>query len=279
MMKTQLEQTKQKRTTTMPNITRLMRELRKRYATPAHVLRRLGLDASLLDASLHDDLGKPVQARYPAAHKFMLALARSGMTPQTAMRKLGMDAAMLDDEPGLREAFDQLMRKHFPDADDNNPFVNEANELMDKHVGSDPRGNDETAEEVVERFGSFDRRRPRGRDIEPLGGSDRRGKLRPCRSKTSAPTTATMTTSAAIFQRTAWTTRPSSGRSRLPRTHAGGVVLTGKIVTSGVVVIASRCVTTVALSLTRRWTQASAACSPAYGKFDLSPASTAPTAT
>jgi RNase P/RNase MRP subunit p30 len=54
---------------TMPNTSKLMRELRKRFASPAHVLRRLGLDEKLLQASVrdeHDDLSKHVRARYPA---------------------------------------------------------------------------------------------------------------------------------------------------------------------------------------------------------------------
>jgi hypothetical protein len=169
---------------------RLLHELRKRFASPAHVLRRLGLDESLLQVEHeHDDLGKRVRARFPAAHKFMSALARSGLTPQAAMRRLGMDAALLDDhEPGLREAVDALMREHFPDATDDNPFFKGMHELVDEHerrsdprgkgggggsiVGSGHEGEDDTGEEIVQRFGSFDRRRPRGRDIEPLHGSE-----------------------------------------------------------------------------------------------------------
>jgi hypothetical protein len=180
-----------KETTTMPNVSRLMRELRKRYATPAHVLRRLGLDTSLLDASLHDDLGKRVQARYPAAHKFMLALARSGISPKTALARLGMDAAMLDDEPGLREAVDALMQKHFPDATDDNPFFKGMHELVDEHERrSDPRGkgggggeivgsghegdDDLTGEEIVQKYGSFDADPPveHPASQQNLGGRD-----------------------------------------------------------------------------------------------------------
>jgi hypothetical protein len=176
---------------------KLMRALKKRFASPAHVLRRLGLDESLLQSGEHEQrqqaMDRQLRKHYPQAHKLMRALAKRFGTPQAALARLGMDAAMLDDdepERGMRDAFDQLMRKHFPDAGDDNPFVNEMNELLDEHAphgSSDPRGKGGGGGSIV---GAAGDRRARGRDrrrayddIEPMqehmpeqnmGGEDER---------------------------------------------------------------------------------------------------------
>jgi hypothetical protein len=132
------------------------------------------LDEKLLQSGEHEQrqqaMDRQLRKHYPDAHKLMRALAKRFGTPQAALARLGMDQAMLDDdEPkrGMRDAFDELMRKHFPDADDNNPFVNEMNELLDEHAphgSSDPRGSGHQGT-IVGAGG--DRRRPRGRDTDP----------------------------------------------------------------------------------------------------------------
>jgi hypothetical protein len=124
--------------------------------------------------------------------RFVNALKRRGYTPKSVLQRLGLDSSylLLGADQELRQEEQLLHRRGMP--------VGDIQKLVDVHVGiSDPRGQgggpgstvgtagddtiEQTGQQIVDRFGSFDRARG-ARDTDPpvehpdaeqnLGGQD-----------------------------------------------------------------------------------------------------------